>query len=373
MQGKWQLGFLIGAASLASCSTILGANPYLSEQAASRPVSPASLTPEVWSKAMMHVAPSRPGCFQARYPHTALVEVQCKPASSRPFSSPSETMRGRSKVVGGGLGYVLRAPTVKAPQTNDPGGESAFLTKTVGLFLAETGIQSVITSGTGYGSGLGQYSLQINTNADSSSAACAPYPNSNCSVWQQFVYSTSPVGTAEAGIFMEYWLLKDTGDCPSGWYSWAANCWMNTRISPAPVIPVTDLEKVQLWATATKSGVDGVRMQYKDGLYDIYADDGVLDITQAWKESEFNIFGNGSGSEALFLPGASLTVRIGAFYKNLQASTRAPDCVKNAGTTAETNSLTVVGPCLTASYGLDTAYPYIQFTESAVDPPRQRH
>src|SRR5436305_1108016 len=67
---------------------------------------------------------------------------------------------------------------------------------------------------------------------------------------------------------------------------------------------------------------------------------GHLSLSGAWNASEFNIIGDGGGSQAVFNRGASVTVEITA----TSGSTAAPKCVANAGTTGETNNLTL-GTC----------------------------
>lgn len=310
---------------------------------------------------MVNIVPSAPGCFQAKYPGTALEQVPCKTGQGRPLALPSKALRARSKTVGAGAGYILRAPTLKVPQTNGPGQEPTFIAKTVGLFPSEKGIVAVVSSGPG-GTEPDQYSLQINTNILSRSAACDPYPDSHCSVGQQFVYLTD--SGSSGALAMQYTIAKDKGSCPAGWKNIGPDCWQLTPFTPAPFIPVTQLEKVRLWAMATKGGMDVVRLEYEGNVYDLAAPDSVLDISDVWRESEFNIFGVEDGARAIFNPYSSLTVKVGAFYRNLQQSIYAPECVKDAGITDETNNLTVKGPCMAAGYSPAADYPYIQFDES---------
>jgi hypothetical protein len=64
---------------------------------------------------------------------------------------------------------------------------------------------------------------------------------------------------------------------------------------------------------------------------------------------------NGGGSKATFNKGSSVTVKVTVTH----GSTAAPACSSNAGTTGETNNLTL-GACSAVS----DARPYIQFKES---------
>jgi hypothetical protein len=83
--------------------------------------------------------------------------------------------------------------------------------------------------------------------------------------------------------------------------------------------------------------------------------DTVTGLSGAWHESEFNVIGDGSGSEAMFNKGSSVTVKITA----TSGSTAAPTCIANDGTTGETNNLTL-GACK----GTGGSTPNIQFTKT---------
>jgi hypothetical protein len=83
--------------------------------------------------------------------------------------------------------------------------------------------------------------------------------------------------------------------------------------------------------------------------------DSVVDLATDWKASEFNIFGDGNGSEAVFNTGSTIKVKIAV----TDGSTSAPTCEPDAGTTAETNNLKLKS--CTASSG---ATPAIAFKES---------
>ena len=81
----------------------------------------------------------------------------------------------------------------------------------------------------------------------------------------------------------------------------------------------------------------------------------MLDISQVWKESEFNVVGDAGGSRANFNTPVSIAVRLAL----TDGTTAAPKCVANAGTTGESNNLNL-GKCSTAS----GTSPSIKFTES---------
>jgi hypothetical protein len=78
-------------------------------------------------------------------------------------------------------------------------------------------------------------------------------------------------------------------------------------------------------------------------------------LSAGWTGSEFNVIGDGGGSEAEFNTGAALTDEI----EVTDGTTNAPTCQSNGGTTGETNNLDL-GTCK-ATGG---ASPKISFKES---------
>ena len=108
-----------------------------------------------------------------------------------------------------------------------------------------------------------------------------------------------------------------------------------------------------LEGTASPGGNDSVVFANGNSTYSITAKDSVLDISSVWRESEFNVVGNGNGSRANFNRGSSIIVTIVL----ADGSTSAPTCVLNGGTTGETNNLNL-GICAAFS-----GTPNIQFIE----------
>jgi hypothetical protein len=81
-------------------------------------------------------------------------------------------------------------------------------------------------------------------------------------------------------------------------------------------------------------------------------------LADGWTGSEFNVIGDGGGSQANFNAGTSLTVKIDL----TDGTKKKPACTPNAGTTGETNNLNL-GACK-AFKGKGDAVPYVQFVES---------
>jgi hypothetical protein len=96
---------------------------------------------------------------------------------------------------------------------------------------------------------------------------------------------------------------------------------------------------------------------FTDGTvaYSVSIADSVLQIGTVWRDSEFNVLGDVDSSKAVFNQDSAITVNVAV----LDGSTTAPACLSAAGTTAETNNLTL-GSC--AAVG--GATPSIQFTEA---------
>jgi hypothetical protein len=251
--------------------------------------------------------------------------------------------------VGNGNDYALVAPGAN------------LITQTVGSFPSVSGVTS--ESGVGVASfggggilGPNEYSLQLNTNSNSTTSACsggAP----GCTVWQQFIYGDASTSGSK-GVFISYWLLgygANGASCPSGYQASKSSCFKNSSSVSAPDVPITGLGNLKLAAAVVSGGNDTVTFANGTTAYSVSASDSVLKIAPVWNQSEFNVVGDGDGSEAVFNTGSVITLNVAAQY----GSTTAPTCAAGAGTTGETNNLNLL-PC--SATGGTT--PSIQFTES---------
>jgi hypothetical protein len=284
------------------------------------------------------------GCFQASYPSIVWEEVECR--ELHPRVHPVVRKPGEGQVTGNGHDYVAEA--------------AGLISGTLGTFPTVTGVKSEKGVGVAqYGGGgiLGpnEYSLQLNTNFTGTTAACDGH--SGCVVWQQFIYATDYETKGEGAVFMQYWLISwGSSACPSGFASdGAGDCYGNSKAVVAPDVKPTSLASLSLSGSATVGGNDTVVFTNGTKAYSVSGKDTVLDISQVWKESEFNIVGDAGGSRADFNVPVSMTVKLAL----TDGSTSAPTCVANAGTTGESNNLNL-GKCTTAS----GSSPSIQFTQS---------
>jgi len=319
---------------------------------------PESMAPDQWRTFMAHKSAEVEGCFHASYPNTTWERVNCEdaPKGVHPVHINS---KGLPEVAGSG-DYVAQTKKM--------------ITLASGSFAisgvtSEYGVSEFNNNGVPLGIlGSDQYSIQLNTNELETTSACKG--RSGCRVWQQFVYANNyPTATSGGKVFMQYWLLNyNSAECPasgtlngkpccpsSSWTPSYASCYMNTQLLSVPSVPITQLGEVGLTASAQPNGMDQVAFVYDNDSWSIFGQDSVLNIATVWNKAEFNVVGNAGGSQAQFNYGTTITVSLVVG----DGTGTAPTCVKDDGTTGESNNLSV-GPC-TAS---DAFLPMIQYTET---------
>jgi hypothetical protein len=288
------------------------------------------LSPVAWRAAIAHAAVTGTGCFSAEYPSTAWRPVACTSAPARAFEP------ARQRAVGFGNDYAAQV--------------SGNIASATGSFPAITGLVSEKSAGIS-----NQYSLQMNVPYFSSPACqSSPYPQ-GCSAWQQFVFSQSGGKTGGSSAFMVYWLINFGAYCPSGWSQAALNCYINSEAVAVPHQKLAAIADFQLSGAAAAGGNDTVKMTTSKKAYAVSEPDSALDLAGSWNSTEFNILGDGAGSQANFNPGTHITVNI----QVNDGSTTAPNCQTNTIFTYETNNLNL-GSC----QGHRGKAPYISFTES---------
>ena len=253
---------------------------------------------------------------------------------------------GSGDVTGNGHDYVAQA--------------TGLTTSALGTFPTVTGVKTEKGVGVGLFGGGGilgpnEYTLQINTNYTGTTSVCAGH--TGCTVWQQFIYATDYAADGIGAVFMQYWLLGwGNSACPKSFGSdGEGDCYRNSALVAAPDMPITALANLTISATVVPGGNDTVVFNNGTSAYSITGKDSVLDVSAVWKQTEFNIVGDAGGSRAKFNAGSKVTVKLALH----DGSTAAPTCVKNAGSTGESNNLNL-GPCTTAG----GTTPSIQFTES---------
>jgi hypothetical protein len=289
-----------------------------------------------WRTAIAHTAVPGKGCFTASYPLIVWKQVSCVTAPQRPYIPAAG--HGSAQVTGDGDDYAAVTETLTA--------------MAVGSFPKAKHLKSEVDGGRS-----NVYSLQLNSNFMSGSPACATaFDTSKCLAWEQFVYSSS-----SRASFMQYWLIHYTGGsvhCPGGWNNFSDDCYKNSTAVGVPLQPITELPNMSISGAAVHAGIDTFVTTTATQAYTTTGQDSVVYLADGWHESEFNVVGDGGGSQANFNAGASLTVRIDL----TDGSNAAPTCQPDDGTTGETNNLDL-GAC-TAKKGKGIVLPSVQFVES---------
>ena len=313
----------LGIVAMASLSGALA----LSFATASR-AAPADAQHAAWREAITRTKVPKPGCFAAAYPSMAWRQVACRAAPNRPYVPRSGSA---GFTVGDGNDYSAVV--------------SGLISTTVGTFPTITGLKHEKGGGV-----KNAYSLQINSQFFASPTCSGAANPSKCLGWEQFVYSTT------GAAFMQYWLFNYNKSCPSGgWMAYSGDCYRNSAAVGAPAEPITQLGTLTLSGNAVANGTDTLVFTTAARAYSTTGNDSVVDLAAFWNASEWNVIGDGGGSEAVFNKGTSITVNIAL----TDGSSSAPTCKANDGTTGETNNLNL-GAC-TASGG---AKPSVQFVES---------
>jgi hypothetical protein len=305
---------------------------------------------ESWRASMKSNPVRTRGCFHASYPDPVWEPVDCAAGQPRAHSVHIKPSNAVAEVAGDGNDFAAVGHGLIS------GASGVFGTKNL------TNVSSFGVARFGGGGILGpnEYSIQINTNNFETTSVCAGH--SDCTVWQQFIYSPDYFAKGTAAVFMQYWLLNwgNSSACPATWTPFKSDCWKNSASASAPDVPIQDLGDVELTGKVESGGLDVVTFTYAGEAYTATGDDSVLDIASVWMEAEFNVVGNGGGSDALFNSGASLT----AYLALSDGTSSAPDCEAQDGTTGETNNL-VLGECTSSGFMV----PWISFTETSPPSP----
>ena len=317
-------GLIAGALAASACLTSAQAAPDIARLQAA------------WRTTISHTPTPGKGCFTATYPVTVWREVGCVTAPSRPYVPA--TGHSGAQTTGDGNDYAAVSATLVSAME--------------GSFPKAKGLKSETDGGANV------YSIQLNSNFMSNDQACAGSSNpANCLGWLQYVYSSS-----EHSAFMQYWLIYYDTTCPGGWFTYRSGshtfCYKNSKAVSVPQEPITDLPQMTLTGTAVSGGNDTLNFVDGGSAYSTNGLDTVMYLSAGWTEGEFNVIGDGGGSQANFNTGTKLTVKIAV----TNGTNDKPVCQANDGTTGETNNLTL-GKCK-AKPGKKGNLPFVQFTES---------
>lgn len=288
---------------------------------------------DTWRKQLLIVPKPKNGCFTAAYPEKTWREIKCKPSTPHKLYLPRRGGMSQIDTVGGG-GPTDFSATV-----------TGHISVAEGMFDSVTGVTST-----------GAYTLQLNS-APFTTSTCSGSPApANCSGWEQFVY---PSG---GGAFIQYWLLTygPAGTmCPTpphascaantsysdGWCPFqfsptgSVYCVVNSaNEAPAPAAAMTALGTLTLSGAAGSGATnDSIAMTVSGTPYSATGSNYFPDLGTQWQEAEFNVFGDGGGSQATFNPGTSMQVRT----EVLSGTTDGPGCHLQSWT-GETSNLSLV-------------------------------
>ncbi|MEG8064134.1 hypothetical protein G3N90_04300 [Xanthomonas hortorum pv. gardneri] len=285
-----------------------------------------------WETTLRQEIPAMTGCFISTFPDMGWKAVRCE--------APPKVVMG-SQHLANDKGRTTMA-TDRAFITgngSDYAARSSRLTRSaVGSFPSVSGVTA----------GVVQYSLQINTDNASNPAACAQFGFSSCKTWQQYVYSSDSDENSSNGfqpvIFIESWVYADSSSeydavgCPSGWDAYEGNaCVINSDSVTVPLVPGSGIGGVKLTGSATSGGVDTLTFSVNGRAYSVSQSASTVNINKIWRQSEFNVFGNGANTQTVsFNPGSRVSVNLAVN----DGTTNAPACLGDAGTTFEQNNLT---------------------------------
>jgi hypothetical protein len=305
LSGKGSIG-IIGA----GLSGVLFLSATIAVHAA-----PASNTAEArlhdaWRAAIGSAPLPGKGCFTASYPSTVWKQTVCTKAPARPFL-PANGPSGF--VVGNGNDYSAETGTT--------------ISSAVGSFPSIKGLTTETNEGAS-----NTYSLQLNSSYYVAKVCDGAQIPADCRAWMQFAYSNNP--PSDGGAFMEVWLINYGTNCPSGWGGYATDCYYNSNQVNIPAQTLSELGDIQVSGSTASGGDDTVKVTTSDNAYSVTMPDSIIDLAGNWNTAEYNIFGDGGGSEAVFNTGTKIKVEV-----QLQnGSTDAPTCITD-GFTLESNNL----------------------------------
>lgn len=284
-------------------------------------VAPRAVSDAAWQQAIAQAPAPGGGCFHASYPALVWHATPCAVPPTWPMEPALPA--GAPAAVGDGHDYSARVA-------------GRIRTATGSFHKVSPGITEkgkVDNEGAPHPN---TFTLQLNTEFFSSPTCAGSADPSTCLGWQQFVYETS-----SNMVFMQYWLIDYDATCPTHWFTYQSDCYVNSDASVNAGSPVTApaLATTKLQGQAVRGGDDTVVL-LTGGTQAalVAAPDGVLDLAQRWNTAEFAVVGDAGGGEATFGPDSTLEAETAV----KGSGTAAPTCV-HEGFTGETNNLDLSG------------------------------
>jgi hypothetical protein len=312
-----------------------------------------------WRKSMAQIAvPNRTSCFKATFPNKEWQETPCKTAPDRPYLPEKGRLPSPAYVGNKYADAVAQVAEYAQRYYSVTGSFDAGSTVTSETGTAGSGCQNSP-------SGPNVFSLQLNTNhflIPTNSKACGGVKG--CAGFQQFVYSSY-----DNSAFIQYWLIN-AGTCPTGsnWKQEGSDCYKGiAAVSPDPPLTATDLPNLTLTGTVTDDGHTSITLTTATGMYPLPQQPDILGLGPMWQDAEFNVFGDGCGSQAQFDAGTVLNVRLVVNPNPGFSPTTAPVCIKFSYSD-ETNNLSFTGPAQTFAPGLGPALVFTETSEATGAP-----
>ncbi len=295
-----------------------------------------------WSVQVSSTPVQQAGCFVDTYPSTVWQPTNCVTAPLIPLQPSPATVGGAgSATVGNGDDEVAQAPS------------GTLIGSSIGSFQV-----SGLASETDSMYGANNYGLQINSQTFTTSTTYTG--GKSTTGWEQFVWINWPHTNSVGYEYIQYWLLgyqSKYGSCPTtgppGGSSWMAysttDCYANSPGASTPLEAATNLASLSLkgFSNYNHAATDVNMFCISGSCYDVTVTDQIVNLYQNWQYSEFNVFGVGSGSQANFNSGTTITVT--NTLKDQSGNVIVPSCV-NTGYTGETNNLNSVS-CSSNSNG----------------------
>ena len=282
-------------------------------------------TKTAWQGDIAHVRQPGRGCYSASYPALTWHALKCVTAPKIPY---------------------LPKQLAKSAKSADPaagGNSDDYSAKVSGTISQATGtFQDVSPSITEEGDLNGttpevanSFSLQLNTQFFSGSPMCDGSGDpSNCEAWEQFIYGYD--NSTTGSLYIQYWLIDYDATCPSGWITSGTGCFTNSPSATVSTLTANELGSVQLTGSATAGGNDADTLSVGSGAAtSVTNSDSMVDLAPHWNTTQWNVIGNGDGTEAYFGDGTSLEAETSLTDSS---GSSAPSCVSE-GFTAETNNL----------------------------------
>lgn len=295
---------------------------------------------EEWRRALARAPKPGKGCFQADYPDTRWHVAPCGKSNGKLYLPKPGGMNRIDQVGGSG-------PDFTAVVTGN-------ISRAEGSFDSAS-----VTSESGGGTA-NSYSLQLNTNFSPAGTTntCSTAPDkAKCQSWEQFIYDSG--GSTQ----IQYWLInwgpnQPSTQCPTPRGAHCVNGFVSTDgWCPQVVSGFTDIlcvvdaasppsataEPATSLATLAVTGIAGSgstadAMVMTIGGHATTGSGGNFfnDLSSWWTTAEFNVFGDGGGSQAVFNSGASVQVRTAV----TSGATTGPGCSLQS-VTAESSNLTL--------------------------------